>query len=75
MFSLGNPVKRKVSGCNLHFLRIAQYGKKSILLGLKKGPQDVVNRLTSLQACLTQGVQKAFGILRVFVRFCIFPRF
>jgi hypothetical protein len=26
-YNLGNPEKGKVTGCNLHFLRIAHYGK------------------------------------------------
>jgi hypothetical protein len=30
--SLGNPGKRKVSACNLQFLRIAHYGKKHAVL-------------------------------------------
>jgi hypothetical protein len=31
MLSPGYPEKCKVTGCNLHFLRIAPYGKKSTL--------------------------------------------
>jgi hypothetical protein len=41
IYSLDNPEKRKVSGCNLHFLRIAHYGKKPSILGRGTRPQHI----------------------------------
>jgi hypothetical protein len=42
IYTLGNPGKRKISGCNLHFLRIAHYGKYCALFDLKDRPQHLV---------------------------------
>ncbi len=33
--------KCKVTGCNLHFLRIAHYGKYCAFWGFRERPQDV----------------------------------
>jgi hypothetical protein len=39
IYSLDNPEKRKVGGCNLHFLRIAHYGKYCARFELMSRPQ------------------------------------
>ena len=42
-YTLGNPEKFKVTRCNVQFGKIEAYGKKHVVWGFRKRPQDVVN--------------------------------